>query len=118
MKWPKLHEADVSSAVEHIFTEIAMHAWATASTHLAKANRAGHGPRVRAKERVKRGKENPKENPKVRTMIKYRKLVHRSGPENPKSETSSETQESAQTYPTDKSSTDTSWCDDGWSFNE
>ena len=39
----------VSSAVEHIFNETAMHAKATASHHLAMANRAGHGPRVMAK---------------------------------------------------------------------
>ena len=40
------------------------------------------------------------------------------GLENPKSETSSETQESEQTYPTDNSDTDNSWCDDGWSIDE
>ena len=37
------------------------------------------------------------------------------GRERPISETSSESQESAQTYSTDKSYTDNSWCDDGWS---
>ena len=48
----------VLSAVEHIFNEIAMHARAQASNRLARANRASHGPRVRAKERVKRTREN------------------------------------------------------------
>ena len=36
----------------------------------------------------------------------------------PKSDISSETQESAETYPTDNSHTDTSRCDDGWSYDE
>ena len=34
------------------------------------------------------------------------------------SETSSETQESAKTRPTDNSCTDNSLCDDGWSYDE
>ena len=38
-----------------------------------------------------------------------------SGLDNSKTETSSETQESAQTYPTDNSYTDTSWYGDDWS---
>ena len=41
-----------------------------------------------------------------------------SGLEHPKSETSSETLEPAQTYPTDTSHGDNSWCDDGWSHDE
>ena len=75
----------VLSAVEHIFKEIAMHERAQASNRLAKANRATHGPRVRAKARVKKTRENSKENPKepkVRTKLpkaytraKHRKLV-------------------------------------------
>ena len=52
----------VLSAVEHMFNETAMYARAQASNRLAKANRASHGPRVRAKERVKRTRENPKKN--------------------------------------------------------
>ena len=44
----------VLSAVEHIFNETAMHAKAQASNRMAKANRASHGPRVRAKARVKK----------------------------------------------------------------
>ena len=50
----------VLSAVNHIFNETAMHATAQASNRLAKANRASHGPKVRAKERVKRSKEKIK----------------------------------------------------------
>ena len=48
-----------------------------ASNRLAKANRASHGPKVRAKVRVKRTRENPKEPqvPKVRTRAKHRRLV-------------------------------------------
>ena len=72
----------VLSAVEHIFNETAMHARAQASNRLAKANRASHSPRVRAKVRVKRIRENPKCKPKVRTKVpkactraKHRKLV-------------------------------------------
>ena len=70
----------VLSAVEHNFNETAMHARTQASNRLAKANRASHGPRVRAKARAKRTRENPKENPqepkvpKVRTRAKHRKL--------------------------------------------
>ena len=84
-----------------------------------KANRASHGPRVMVKERVRRGWKNPRENPKVpkvRTMVKHRKLGF-SGMKKPKSETSSETQESAQTYSTDNSYTDDSWCDDGLGYD-
>ena len=40
-----------------MFNEIAMHAKAQASNRVAKANRAGHDPRVRAKVKVKRTKE-------------------------------------------------------------
>ena len=54
----------VLSAVEHIFNETAMHARAQASNRLARANRPSHGPRVKAKEIVKRTRENPKESPK------------------------------------------------------
>ena len=63
----------------------AMHARAQASKRLAKANRASHGPRVRAKARVKKTRETPLENPqepKVRTKVpkahtraKHRKVV-------------------------------------------
>ena len=48
---------------------------------MAEANRASHGPTVRAEVRVNKTRENPKENPKepkVRTKVpkaKHRKLV-------------------------------------------
>ena len=76
----------VSNAVEHIFNETAMHARAQASNRLARANRASHGPRVRAKERVKKTRENPNDSPKepkvrsevpkAHTREKHRKLVY------------------------------------------
>ena len=71
----------VSSAVEHIFNETAMYARAQASNRLARANRASHGPRVRAKERRRRVSANPKEHskvpkvPHVCTRVKPRKPV-------------------------------------------
>ena len=53
------------SAVEQIFNDTAMQARTPASNRLAKAIRAGHGPRVslqsQAKERVKRTMEHPKD---------------------------------------------------------
>ena len=72
----------VSSAVKHIFNETATHARAQASNRLARSSRARHGPRVRAKERVKRTRENPKGNPKepkvpkAHTRVKHRKWVY------------------------------------------
>ena len=93
-----------------------MHASAQASNRLAKADRASHGPRVGAKARVQKTMKNPRENlkePKLRTKVPEAS-IHKgkssktglSGLENPKSEASSETQESAQTF-----TTNTSWND-------
>ena len=79
----------ILSAVEHIFTDTAVHARAQASNRLAKANRASRDPRAiphsQAKARVETTMGNPKENPKepkVRTKApkaytraKHRKLV-------------------------------------------
>ena len=48
---------------EYIFNETAMHARAQASNRPARANRASHGPRVRAKGR-RRTRENLKDFPK------------------------------------------------------
>ena len=59
-----------------------MHARAQASNRLARASRASHGPRVRAKEREKRTRRNPKERsndpkvPKDHAIVKHRKLVY------------------------------------------
>ena len=101
--------------------------WSTFSTRLQckqehrqtivwqQANRASHGPRVKAKERVKRTRGNPKDSPKdpkvpkAHARAKLRKTGI-SGLENLKSEISSETQESARTCPTDSS-----W-NDGWNW--
>ena len=59
-KGHRVRVMDVSNAVEHLFNGAAMHARAQASNRLAKANRASHGPRVRAKARVKRTRESPR----------------------------------------------------------
>ena len=114
----RVHEIVVSSAVEHTFNVTEMHAKATASSCLARVNRASHGPRVMAKERGKKVRVTSKGKSKGAKGAKcsYKGQTSKtglSGRKNPKSETSSETQESAQTYPTDNSDTDTSWCDDG-----
>ena len=50
----------VVSGVEHIFNETALHARAQASNRLARAKKASHGHRVRAKVRVKSTRENSK----------------------------------------------------------
>ena len=42
----RLHEMVVSSRFERILNETTMHAKATASNHLGKANKSCHGPRV------------------------------------------------------------------------
>ena len=81
------------------------HAKATAS----KVNRASHGPRVLAKARANKVREmdNPNENPKVprvpkvRRKARVRRLVCRIL--KPRFETHRETQETAQTCPTDHS---------------
>ena len=70
----------VLSAVQHIFNETAMQARTPASNRLAKAIRARHGPRLKAKERVKRTRENQRTRRYQRLMqgLKHRKLVLRS----------------------------------------
>ena len=85
-----------------------------------KVNRASHGPGVLAKGRVRR---TPKVNPKVPKVPKVRTRVKRQTLVDPvlktlKSETNSETRESAQTYHTDNCCTGGSWFDDGWSFDQ
>ena len=107
-----------------------MHAKAQASNRMAKTNRASHGPRVsphtQAKVRVRtnkgklKGIKSANRGAKAYTRAKTSK-AGLSGLENSKSETSSEAQESAQTF-----SMDTSWkngwigdeWNDGWSFDE
>ena len=81
-----------------------------------KANRPSHGPRVLANERARKVRDtgNPKEHSTGSSMVKQRfvqgcTFENRSiCLENLKSETSSETQVSAQTYHTDNSNTDNS----------
>ena len=81
-KGDRVRAMGVSSAVEDIFNEIAMNAKAQASNCMAKANRASHGPRVRAKERVMRTRDYPKDSPKkpkvpeAHTRVQHRKLVY------------------------------------------
>ena len=111
----------VLSAVEHIFDETALQARSPASNRLAKANRASHGPRVKAKERVKRTMEKSKGQSKGSKGAKgsckgKTSKTGISGLENLKSETLSETQESAQMGHV--CTTDTSWIHDEWSPDE
>ena len=103
-----------------------MHVRAQASNRLAKANRASHGPRVRAKSRAKKTRENPKGKSKG---TKGARGSHKgktsktclSGLENSKSEASSESQELGRVCTTDTSCNDgwngDEW-NDGWSFGE
>ena len=123
----------VLSAVQHTFNENAMQARTPASSCLAKAIRASHGPLVifhsQAKEIVKRTKENPKDCPKeprVRTKDPKVPKAHAkvktskmgiSGLENLKSETCSETQESLHTSWIHEEWSPDDW-NDGWSLDE
>ena len=114
----------VSCAVEHIFNETAMHARAQASNRLAHANKASHGPRVRAEVRTKNTREKPKD-PKMRAKVPkafsratHRKLV--SQVLKTRNQRQAPKQESAQTC-----TTDTHWNEgwigeewnDGWTFD-
>ena len=107
----------VSSAVELIFKETAMFTSLHAKA-VAKANRASHGPRVLAKERAKQVRvvENPKENPDVSKVPQARTRVKTSKTGSPVLE-NPEIRDKFW-HPADKSYTDTSWFDDGWSFDE
>ena len=92
-----------------------------ASNRMAKANRASHGPRVRANNaRVQRKIQKEPDVPKERTRCETSK-TGLSGLVNSKSEASSDTQESAQTCLTDTSSSD-GWngdvWNDGWSVDQ
>ena len=107
---------------EHIFNNCNARK-VTACNHLAKTDRASHGPRVMAKDRVRKVRGKTKGTSKLSKGVKgsYKRKTSNTGLiglENPKTETISETQESAQSYPTDNSYTDNSWCDGGWSNDE
>ena len=124
-KGHRVHWAVVSSAVELIFKETVIFTKPHTKATARNANTASHGSRVLAKERARKVsetenlKENPKlpHVPKVRTTEKPRTLVY-VVLKFQKSDTSSETQESAQTNDSDFSYTDDSWFDDGWSCDE
>ena len=91
----------------------------TGKQSFGKGQQSKSWSRVRTKVRVKRTRENPKVR-KARTRAKHRTTAL-SGLGNSKSETSSETQESAQTGLPDTSWNDGWNCDewnDGWSFDE
>ena len=84
----------------------------------SKGKQSNCGPRVRAKEKVRRTRRNPKESPKEPKVPKaHTRVKHRytglSGLDNSKTDTSSETQETEHVCITDNS-----WCDDGWSCDE
>ena len=98
------HEMVVSNAVELMFRETAM-------SKSAGKGAEGHGD-GNPKEKSK-GSKSTKGSYKGRTS-----KTGLSGLEYPKSETSSETQESAQTFHTDIFNTDDSWFDDDWSCDE
>ena len=69
-KGRRVHETVVSSVVEHIFNETAMHAEATAQAIIRQGQTEQvMVQEVRTKERVKKVRANPKV-PKVRTRIK------------------------------------------------
>ena len=107
----------VSSAVEHMFNETAMHA------KLNSKQSSGNGKQSRSWSKndgkVKSEEEGEEKSKGCKgARGSYKRNTSKTGLssfETPKSETSSETQESAQTNHTDISHTDNSWRDDGWS---
>ena len=98
-----------------------MQARTQARNGLGNANIASHGPRVKAKERVKRTMENPKDSrkdPKVPKDLAKEKTAKTgiSILENLKLETGSENQETARMGHV--CTTDTSWIHDEWNPDE
>ena len=119
----QVHETVVSIAVETIFREAALLISHTAMAMTRKVNRASRGPRALTKEGRRQGRWEIQR--KIQRFQECQRLykgksskIGLSAFENSKLEKSLETQESAQTYPTDNSYTDNSWCDDGWSYDE
>ena len=120
-KGPRVRVMGVSSKVEHMFNETAMHARARASNRLARAKSEGKGNREEnegdSKGKSKGANQDAKGSHKGETS-----KTGLSGLENSKSETSSETQESAQTCPTDNSWIHDAWSpdewNDGWSYDQ
>ena len=103
----------VSSAVEHIFNGTAMHAKANGkpSSGKGKQSKSWSKSEDKGKNQERKGKSKGKSKGAKGSYKCKTTKIGLSGLENPKSETSSETQDSAQTYPTDNSYTDNSWCD-------
>ena len=103
-----------------IFRETAMYTkpHAKAMAMARRTNGATHGPKSVGKEKSRvRETETTR---KIQIFQECQRLLQEekldtclSGPENPKSKTGQETQESAQTCPTDNSCTENSWFDDG-----
>ena len=93
-----------------------MHAKVRATSRMAMANRASHGPREgknNSKESTGYSKGTKSANQGAKGFFKGKtSKTGLSGLENSKSEARSDTQESAQTCPTD-----TSW-NDGWNGDE
>ena len=112
-------------SVEHIFNETAMNARTQASNRLTKANRASRSKsegkgKSEENKRKSKGKSKGTNGAKGSHNGKTSK-TGLSGLENSKSEASSDTQEYAQTFPTDTSWNDGWNCDEwnkGWSFDE
>ena len=123
-KGHRVREMGVLSAVEHIFDETAMHARVQASDCLEVQSRqskswsksepsfSGKGKSIENNEdkskRKSKGTKGAIQGAKGSRKGKTSR-IGLSGLENSKSETSSETEESAQTCPTDNS-----WIHDGW----
>ena len=113
-----VHEMDVSRAMEHIFNETAMHAKGNQSSWKGKQSKSWSKSEGRGNSKESKGESKGKSKGSKGSYKGKTSKTGLSGLENPKSETSSETQESAQTYHTDNSHTDNSWRDDGWSYDE
>ena len=104
-----------------------MHARTQASNRLAAANTASHGPRERAKVRVKRTRDNLKDSskerkvPKARTRAKHRKQVYQVLKTRNQRQARKLRNLHRQTCPTDTSCNDGWNCDDwndGWSLDK
>ena len=113
----------VSSAVKLMFKETAMFTSLPRKGHGNKGKQSKSWSKSAGTGKNKKGEGDGKPNGKS-TRSKSATCSYKgkssktvlSGLENRKSETRSETQESAQTYHTDNSYTDNSWFFDGWSF--
>ena len=104
----------VLSAVEHIFNETAMHARTQASK--GKQSKSWSKSEAKGKSNENNGKSKGKSKGTKGAKGSHKGKTSKtglSGLEHSKSEASTNTQESAQTCPTDNS-----WIHDGWSLDE